>query len=69
MIYAGLGTIVVEVPGLTIGVHKLIKDTHSHGAYVSLSSLPLLSRRSDLLFSSVKQLEGILQVVTSSSAV
>ena len=36
MIYAGLGTIVVGVPvGLTIGVHKLIKDTHSHGVYVS----------------------------------
>jgi hypothetical protein len=35
-IYAGLGTVVVGVPvGLTIGVHKLIKDTHSHGAYVS----------------------------------
>ena len=35
-IYAGLGTVVVGVPvGLTIGAHKLIKDTHSHGAYVS----------------------------------
>jgi hypothetical protein len=42
-IYAGLGVIVAVPVGLTIGVQELIKNTRSHGAYVSLLFLPLLS--------------------------
>jgi hypothetical protein len=34
-IYAGLGTIVGVSAGLVYEVHKLVKDTRSHGAYVS----------------------------------
>jgi hypothetical protein len=72
-IYAGVGTIVGVSVGLTIGIQKLIDDTRSHGVYVSPLFPPgpslFCHKRSDLRSSSVKQLEGILQIVTSSAAV